>query len=112
VRQIVLLESDLLAILADDSHSTSIIKVFRQNQESNEFEEIHHTKGVGMIPRLFPQVSGGHLFFITSDCVIHDIGDPKASTPMSSTAISRFTSRCPWITFANVDNHVHPTSQA
>ena len=109
VRQIVLVERNLLGILADDSHSASIIKILRQNDNS-EFEEVHCTKGIGMIIRIFPQYSGGHLLFETSDGMIHDFGDPTSPHLTSASAMTRFSTRCYWTRFANVENHVSHTS--
>jgi hypothetical protein len=59
-----------------------------------------------MVMRLFPQLSGVHLFFETDDGMIHDLGDPKRGIPMSASATTRFPSRCAYIGFADVDNHV------
>jgi hypothetical protein len=106
LRQIVLIERNLFAVLADDCHSASIIKVFRQREGSTQFEEIHCTQGVGMVMRLFLQVSGSHLLFETDDGMIHDLGDAKAPATMAASATTRFSSRCSLIGFANVENHV------
>lgn len=106
MRQIVLLEQNLVAVLADDTHSGSIIKILRQMEGTDMFEEIHCTQGVGMVTRLFPQLSGVHVFFETEDGTIHDLGDPKGSAPMSASATTRFSARCAYIGFASVENHV------
>lgn len=106
MRQIVLIERNLFAVLADDCHSASIIKVFRQREGANHFEEVHCTQGVGMVMRLFLQVSGFHLLFETDDGMIHDLGDPKIPSSMAASATTRFSARCSLIGFANVDNHV------
>lgn len=109
VKQLVLVERDLLGILADDSHSASIIKILRRN-DNHEFEEVHCTKGIGMIVRLFPQYSGGHLLFETADGMIHDLGDPTSPHLISASAMTRFSTQCYWTRFANVENHVLQTS--
>ena len=106
VRQIVLIDRNLIGVLADDSCSASIFKIFRQEDENSEFKEVHCTNGVGMILRIFPPVKGRHLLFETSDGLIHDVGDPQSTIMVSASTTTRFLSRCYWIEFANVENHV------
>jgi hypothetical protein len=109
VRQIVLIDQNILGVLADDSYSASIFKIFRRQDDNSEFKEVHCTKGVGMILRIFPPVKGRHLLFETSDGMIHDVGDPQSAIMVPTSATTRFSSRCYWVGFANVENHV--TSQ-
>jgi hypothetical protein len=109
VKQIILVEKNTVCILADDSRSASIFKVFHQKDENSEFEEVHCTNGVGMIIRIFPHVNGGHILFETSDGMIHDIGNPSSPHLMSGSVMTKFLSRCPWIGFASVDSHVYPS---
>ena len=109
MKQIILVDKNIVGILADNSRSASIFKVFHQKDENSEFEEVHCTNGVGMIIRVFSHVSGGHILFETSDGMIHDIGNIPSPHLMSESVMTRFLSRCPWIGFANVDNQVCPS---
>jgi len=106
VRQIVLIDRNILGVLADDSYSASIFKIFRQQGDNSEFEEVYCTNGVGMILRIFPPIEGRHLLFETSDGMIHDVGDPQSVIMVPASAMTRFSSRCYWVGFANVENHV------
>lgn len=108
MRQITLIERNLVGILADDSRSASVFKILRQNDHNSEFEEVHCTNGVGMILRIIPQVKGGRLLFETNDGMIHDIGDPQSPNMVSTSAVAKFSSRCYWTGFVNVGNHVLP----
>jgi hypothetical protein len=108
VKQIVLLEKNLIAILADDHHSSSLIKVIRHNEEQDEFEEVRCTRDLGKIIRIFQQSNGMQLFCETTEGVIYDLGDRTDPPLMAPTPLAKFPSRCPWTGFASVDGHVIP----
>jgi hypothetical protein len=103
-----LIDRNLLAILADDITSSSIIKVFLQRDDTSPFHEIYTVPGgLGMIIRLFFSTTG-LLLFVTSDGMIHNLGDPRSPHTLSPSPITRLPTRCPWIGFARVDDHVTP----
>jgi len=106
IRQIMLIDRNLLAILADDITSSSIIKVFSQRDDTYPFHEIYTvSEGLGMIIRLFFSVTG-LLLFVTSDGTIHNLGDPRSPHTLSPSPITCLPTRCPWIGFARVNDHV------
>ena len=104
-----LIDRNVFAILADDITS-SIIKVFSQRDDTSPFHEIYTVAdGLGMIIRLFFSVTG-LLLFVTSDGMIHNLGDPRSPQTLSPSPITHLPTRCPWIGFARVDDHVPPSS--
>ena len=105
VKQIVLLERHLIAILVDDDRS-SLVKVLRHNEEGDEFEEVYSTRELGRIIRIFAQANGTQLVCETDHGAVFDLGDP--SEAQSPTPLGRFPSRCPWPAIASVDGHVPP----
>jgi hypothetical protein len=104
VRQIVLLERKLIAILADDERS-SLVKVLRHN-EGDEFKEVYCMRDLGRIIRLFPEANGTQLFCETDDGAVFELGD--LSDRQSPTPLGKFSTRCPWPAIASVDGHVLP----
>lgn len=106
VRQVVLIQNDLVAILADDMHSSSIVKVLSRRDDTSQLEEVYSMSGLGMIVRLM-YTTTGLILFETGDGTIYNLGDPKSTqTSLSPSPITRLPTRCPWIGFATVDNHV------
>lgn len=106
VRQVVLIEHDLVAILADDMHSSSIVKVLSRRDDTSQLEEVYSTSGLGMIVRLM-YTTTGLILFETGDGTIYNLGDPRSTqTSLSPSPITRLPTRCPWIGFATIDNHV------
>ena len=104
-----LIEQDLLAILADDIHSSSIIKVLSRHNDTSQLEEVYSMSGVGIIIRLLATTMG-LILLETSDGTIYNLGDPKSShSSLSPSLLTRLPVRCPWIGFSAVDNHVRPS---
>jgi len=106
-KQTVLLDKNLIAILADDDGSSSLVKVIRHNEKQDEIEEICCTRDLGKIIRIFPQSNGTGLFCETSQGIIYDLGGDQTDPQLMAPAfMAKFPSRCHWTGFASVDGHV------